>query len=130
MGTLGETHVMAMPGNPLATLLCLHAFAIPALFKIAGADACHHNHTYAEFSHDVKLRSGRTDMVIGKLEGGVFVPTRNNKFGSGMLTPLSESNAVAYFGEGYGTVEREDLVKVVSFADTTRATRFTSLNER
>ncbi len=130
MGKMGETHVMAMPGNPLATLLCLHAFAVPALFKIAGANACHHNYAYAEFSHDLTLRSGRTDIVLGKLEEGVFIPTRNNKIGSGMLTPLSESNAVAYFGESYGTVEREDLVKVVSFADTTRTTHFKTLNER
>jgi molybdopterin molybdotransferase len=129
-GKMDKTYVMAMPGNPLATMLTSFTFAVPTLFKIAGANACHHTFTYAEFSHDLRFKPGRTDIVLGILENGVFIPTRNNKIGSGMLTPLSESNAVAYIGEGYGTVEREDIVKVVLLNDTTRSETFRALNER
>jgi molybdopterin molybdotransferase len=129
-GKMGETYVMAMPGNPLATMLTSFTFAVPTLFKIAGANKCHHTFTYAEFSHDLHFKPGRTDIVLGILENGVFIPTRNNKIGSGMLTPLSESNAVAYIGEGYGTIEREDIVKVVLLNDTTRSEAFRALNER
>jgi len=129
-GTMGNTVIMAMPGNPLATMLTTHALAIPALYKLAGAEACHHTFTYAEFAHDLRFKPGRTDLVLGKMENGVFIPTRNNRIGSGMLTPLSESTAVAYIGEGYGTVEREDLIKVVLLNDTTRSATFHALNER
>jgi len=121
MGTMGDTFVMAMPGNPLTTMLTVHLISIPVLYKIAGANTYWHTFSYAEFSHDLKLKTGRTNIVIGTLENGVFIPTQNNKIGSGMLTPLSESNAVAYFGEEIGSIEREDLVKVVLFGDTTRS---------
>ncbi len=130
MGSMGETFVMAMPGNPLTTMLTVHALAIPVLYKIAGAKAVHHTFTYAEFSHDLKLKPGRTNIVIGHVVNGVFIPTRNNKIGSGMLTPLSESNAVAYFGEEIGSIEREDLVKVVLFEDATRAKENRTINRR
>jgi len=130
MGTMDGTFVMAMPGNPLTTMLAVHTLGIPVLYKIAGANAIHHTFSYAEFSHDLRLKPGRTNIVIGKVENGAFTPTRNNKIGSGMLTPLSESNAVAYFGEEIGTVEREDLVKVVLFEDSTRAEENRTINRR
>jgi len=130
MGIMGDTFVMAMPGNPLTTMLTVHLLSIPVLFKIAGATYNHHTFSYAEFSHDLTLKSGRTNIVIGKLENGVFIPTRNNKIGSGMLTPLSESNAVALFGEDIATVEREDLIKVILFNDRTRSKENRTINIR
>ena len=128
MGTMGNTFVMGMPGNPLTTMLTVHAISIPVLFKIAGANNIYHTFSYAEFSHDLLLKPGRTNMVIGKLENGIFIPTRNNKIGSGMLTPLLESNAVAYFGEDVSKVEGEDLIKVILFNDRTRAKENRSIN--
>jgi molybdopterin molybdotransferase len=130
MGTMGDTFVMAMPGNPLTTMLTVHLISIPVLYRIAGANAYWHTFSYAEFSHDLKLKAGRTNIVIGTLENGVFIPTRNNKIGSGMLTPLSESNAVACFGEEVGSIEREDLIKVVLFGDTTRSEENRVVNQR
>jgi len=130
MGTMGNTFVMAMPGNPLTTMLTVHLLSIPVLYKIAGATHCHHTFSYAEFSHDLSLKPGRTNIVIGKLENGVFIPTRNNKIGSGMLTPLSESTSVALFSENIGKIEREDLVKVILFNDPTRSKENRSVNIR
>jgi molybdopterin molybdotransferase len=130
MGKMEDTFVMAMPGNPLTTMLTVHLISVPVLYRIAGANTCHHTFSYAEFSHDLKLKAGRTNIVIGMIENGVFIPTRNNKIGSGMLTPLSESNAVAYFGEEISKVEREDLVKVILFGDTTRSSQNRILNIR
>ena len=130
MGLMGETFVMGMPGNPLTTMLTVHLLSVPVLYKIAGANQPHHTFAYAEFSHDLKLKPGRTNIVLGKMENGVFIPTRNNKIGSGMLTPLSESNAVACFGEEIGSVEREDLVKVILLNDTTRSESNRILNTR
>jgi len=121
MGTMKDTFVMAMPGNPLTTMLTVHAISIPVLYKIAGAKNCFHNSSYARFSEDLSLRSGRTNMVIGRLENGLFSPTRHNKIGSGMLTPLTESNAVVYFGESVSNVSAGEIVRVVSYTDTLRS---------
>ncbi len=129
MGEMESTFVMAMPGNPLTTMLTVHALCIPVLYAISGANACYHNAVYARFSQDLKLRGGRTNMVIGTLENGSFSPTRNNKIGSGMLTPLCESNAVAFFGESIDHLKEGSLVKVIRFADESRAFENHTLNE-
>ncbi len=129
-GQMGNTLIMAMPGNPMATMLTVHALCIPALYRLAGSSLSFHAFTYAEFSHDLKLKAGRTNLVLGNLEEGVFFPTRNNKIGSGMLTPLSESNCVAYFDETISHIEREDLIKVVMFQDRTRAHHNRTINRR
>jgi len=129
MGEMENTFVMAMPGNPLTTMLTVHALSIPVLYTVSGADRCYHNVVYARFSQDLKLRGGRTNMVIGTLENGSFTPTRNNKIGSGMLTPLCESNAVAFFGESVEYIEKGCMVKVICFADENRADEDHTVNE-
>ena len=124
MGTMGNTFVMAMPGNPLTTMLTVHAFSLPVLYKISGAKKVFHTFGYARFSQDLKFKSGRVNMVIGELENGVVSPINNNKIGSGMLTPLSKSNVVIYFDENISKVKEGDLVKVIFLDSTTRALEF------
>jgi molybdopterin molybdotransferase len=130
MGKMENTFVMAMPGNPLTTMLTVHLLCIPLLYRIAGATDYHHTFTYAAFSHNLSLKPGRTNIVIGKLDNGIFTPTRNNKIGSGMLTPLSESNAVAYFSEEISKLEHEDLIKIILFDDITRSSENRVINTR
>lgn len=129
MGEMGKTFVMGMPGNPLTTMLTVHALSIPVLYAISGANTYYHNVAYARFSQDLKIRGGRTNIVIGTLENGSFIPTRNNKIGSGMLTPLCESNAVAFFGESVDFIAKDTMVKVVSLMDESRAVEDNTINE-
>ncbi len=124
MGMMGDTFVMAMPGNPLTTMLTVHAFSLPVLYKISGAMKCFHSFGYARFSQNLKLKSGRVNMVIGELENGKVSPINNNKIGSGMLTPLSKSNVVIYFDEDISEVKEGDLVKVIFLDSTTRDLEF------
>ena len=128
MGEMGKTFVMAMPGNPLTTMLTVHALSIPVLFALSGASRCYHNVSYARFSKALKLREGRTNMVIGTLENGIFTPTRDNKIGSGMLTPLCESNAVAFFGESVDYIAEGSMVKVICFLDKSRTYKDHTIN--
>ena len=52
-------------------------------------------------------------MILGSLIDGRFVVTRDNRYGSGMLTPLMESNAVALLPQGRGEVELNETIEVV-----------------
>lgn len=128
MGKMGTTLVMAMPGNPLATMLNVFTLSIPALFKSQGATKCYHNALYAKVGKDLKLRSGRDNMVLGNIKEGIFYPTRDNKIGSGMLSPLVESNAIAYFGDTVKEMKKNTFIKVVSFQDITRSYSINSVN--
>lgn len=120
MGWMGRTFVMGMPGNPLATMLTTHTIGIPLLYKIAGANACYHAVSYAKISQDMKVRPGRVNMVIGEVESGIFTPTRNNKIGSGMITPLCESSAVLYLDETVEEVVKDTWVCMVRYGERAR----------
>jgi molybdopterin molybdotransferase len=113
MGTMGGTLVMALPGNPLATMLTLLVLGIPALRARQGDTRPRHTEVLARMGSSLRFRGGRSELVLGKIEEGVFVPTRNYRYGSGMLTPLTESNAVAVVPEGTERLEERERVPVI-----------------
>jgi molybdopterin molybdotransferase len=115
MGESGETFVMAMPGNPMTTLLNIFLLSIPILRKLQGNSNPRHPAIKAPISQTLRFKPSRTNLVLGQMREGVFHVTRDNKIGSGMLTPLMESNAVAVFGEGLGEVSEGDQIEVILF---------------
>jgi len=115
MGIMGNTFVMAMPGNPLTTLLNVFILSIPALLKLQGSNRCYLDVITAKNTKEFKFKPNRSDIVLGKLENGKFYVTRNNKIGSGMLSPLNESNAVAIMGEDKSVAKEGEMLKVVPF---------------
>ncbi len=128
MGKMGTTLVMAMPGNPLTTMLNVFTLSIPALFKKQGASECYHSAFYVKSAKTLKLRSGRDNMVLGYVKEGIFYPTRDNKIGSGMLSPLVESNAIAYFADNVEGFQEGEYLKVVSLQDISRSNMINSVN--
>ncbi len=115
MGMMDKTFVMAMPGNPLATLLNVFMLSIPMLLKLQGAKNCFHTFVKARNIQEFKFKAKRSDIVLGKLENGEFKVTRNNKIGSGMLSPLNESNSIAVMGEQKTIAKEKEELKVVLF---------------
>lgn len=113
MGVMGETFVMGMPGNPLTAMVTILLLSLPVLFRLQGAARWHHSYVTAVNTDPFKARPGRTNLVLGLLKNGAFHVTRNNKYGSGMLTPLMESNAVAILGESRNGAEAGERLKVV-----------------
>ena len=115
MGIMGNTYVMAMPGNPLTALVNTYLLALPIVYKISGNSAFYHDFIYAKNSKAYKVRSGRANVVLGNLLNGEFYVTRNNNYGSGMLTPLIESNCVMISLDEKSKVEEGEIIKVIPF---------------
>ena len=115
MGTMGNTFVMAMPGNPLTAMVNIFLLSLPILSKMQGNSAYHHTFIYAKNTKTFKVRAGRANVVLGALIEGEFHVTRNNKYGSGMLTPIVESNALVVLHDSISLVEEGDMVKVILF---------------
>jgi len=128
MGVMRDIFIMGMPGNPLTTMVMTHTLSLPVLFRMQGAAAVHHTATLARMGQPLNFRGKRSNIVLGSVRNGIFYPTRGGKVGSGMLTPLSESNALAYFGENTQSVEEKTLLKVVMLHDKTRSEMFELLN--
>ena len=128
MGIMRDIFVMGMPGNPLTTMVMTHTLSLPVLFKMQGASSVHHTPSLAKMSQKLTFRGNRSHIVLGTLQDGVFYPTNGGKVGSGMLTPLSKSNALAYFDATKESVGADEIIKIVMMHDLTRAKTFGLLN--
>jgi molybdopterin molybdotransferase len=115
MGLMNNTYVMAMPGNPLTALVNTYLFALPVVSKLSGSDAFYHDFIYAKNKEAFKVNPNRANIVLGKLIEGEFYVTRKNKYGSGMLTPLIESNCVMVTLNGKSNIEEDEFIKVIPF---------------
>jgi molybdopterin molybdotransferase len=115
MGVMQDTYVMAMPGNPLTALVNTYLFALPVLNKLNGNSALYHDFVYAKNKTTFKVKPKRANIVLGSLIEGEFHVTGNNKYGSGMLTPLVQSNALMITLDDKNQVEEDELIKVIPF---------------
>ena len=115
MGKMNKTFVICLPGNPLTAIGNLYVFALPVLRKIQGFSTFNQNVEIAVNQGDFKTRSGRVNLVLGKLEAGKFYATRANKYGAGMITVIEKSNAILLTHPDTNGCLINDHVKVISF---------------
>jgi len=115
MGTMGETLVASMPGNPLAAYINAFLFLIPALKSMQGLKETDHDKVLAKNSSEFKVKSGRVNIVLGSLKSGEFTVCQNNRYGSGMITPILNSNAILVTTEDESIVEKDSIIKVITF---------------
>jgi len=111
----GQTFVMCLPGNPLTAMVNMHLFAFPVLNKIQGANKIFHDVTTAKNKQSFKTKAGRVNVVLGSCSKGEFKVTRNNKYGSGMITVLEQSNSIVVTDEKTASIESEKNIKVINF---------------
>ena len=102
--------VFILPGNPMAAFLMCFLLVVPFLksTRLEKFDAV--------LNQDVKIKSGRQNIVLGSFCEGKFSVTDNNKFGSGMITPLIKSNAVLVTNEGLDELKAGEIVKILKFS--------------
>jgi len=113
MGRMEKTFVICLPGNPLTAMVNLYLFVIPIIRKIQGHSAHYHNIECAKNNSTFKTKSGRVNVVLGNLSNGTFTATRDNRYGSGMITVIEESNAMLITDDqSSGCIEGEE-VKVI-----------------
>ena len=110
-----DTFVICLPGNPLTAMVNMHLFVIPVLRKIQGYSNFYHNYETAINKINFKTKQGRVNVVLGSCNKGEYSVTQNNKYGSGMITVLSQSNSIVVTNEGRAGIEVGDSVKVIRF---------------
>lgn len=115
MGVMQDTLVASMPGNPLAAYVNAFLFLIPALRVLQGQNKTNHRVVLAKNSREFKVKSGRVNIVLGFLEDGEFEVFGQNRYGSGMITPILKSNAILITAENESLIEESSIVKVVIF---------------
>lgn len=116
MGLMKNTFVICLPGNPLTAMVNMHLFVIPILRKKQGFSAFYHDFQIAKNINEFKLKKGRVNVVLGSISHGEFMVTRDNKYGSGMITVLEESNSILVTGENQSIIDKELYVKIINFS--------------
>ena len=115
MGMMDNTYVMAMPGNPLTALINTYLLSLPIIYKSSGANCYHHDFILAKNMKSFKVKAKRANVVLGNLKNGEFHVTKGNKYGSGMLAPLVESNSVMITLDNKDLVNEDEIIKVIPF---------------
>jgi molybdopterin molybdotransferase len=124
-GIMDNVFVFALPGNPLSAYINAFALVIPTLRKLSGADAYYHNTVLAENLKNFKVNPKKDHTVLGKYENGTWEAYNGYKYGSGMLSPLINSNSLMILNKGKNIIKKGEILKIIPFECTFGKKNFT-----
>lgn len=104
-GFLGEAAVLMLPGNPLAAAVNFSLFGKAIVAKLFGQRDFWPQVVRVKNGEEFKVKNARSSQILGRIENGKFVAFKNGKYGSGMLTPLSQSLAFIILNSA-GVIEK------------------------
>ncbi len=118
-GTTGQrTTLFALPGNPVAALVTFYALAQPALRLLAGATAQPTPLLRVRSASAIRKRPGRTEYqraLVSLAADGAWQVALTGAQGAGILSSMSQANALVVLGHEQGSVAAGDLVDVLLF---------------
>ncbi|WP_331773778.1 molybdopterin molybdotransferase MoeA [Sulfurospirillum sp. 1612] len=115
IGNMGSTIVASMPGNPLAAFVNAFLFLVPVLKKMQGNKNPGHPTITAQMAEDLKIKPNRSNLILGTYHDGIFSVTMENRYGSGMVSPILQSNALLVTDEQTDKLSQGEYVKIILF---------------
>ena len=108
----GQNLVLILPGNPMSAFLSAFVFGKKILNLLSGNLEIPISFE-AKMGMDLKLKGGRNNFVLGNLQDEIFMPFNENKFGSGMILPLVNSNFLFISDENSTQIKKGDKIKIL-----------------
>jgi molybdopterin molybdotransferase len=115
LGNLNKSIVLSLPGNPLAAVINAYIFLLPIAKKLQGETDFYHDFIICKNKKSFRVKDGRVEAVLGRVINGVFEVTRDNKYGSGMISPICESNSLMISSGEADTIEEGKVLKILEF---------------
>lgn len=112
--TKEDKFVFILPGNPMAAFFTCFLTLIPTLKKMSGDINFNHQIYKAIISKEVKLKKGRTNIILGFYDGKTFTPYLEN-YGSGMIKPLIQNNAIYLSNENDEIISNYNEIEVIKY---------------
>ena len=114
-GTLGNSMIFGLPGNPVSSMVCFEQFVLPALRKLMGCRRLYRRAIIAKLTHDIKHRPGRTEFirVVLNNKDGVYEAASTGSQGSGILLSMAKADGLMEVPAGSSGVSAGDQVKVM-----------------
>jgi molybdopterin molybdotransferase len=116
-GIMENTFVFAMPGNPLSAYINTFCLIIPTLRKLNGAKNYYFQTINAINKSDFKINPKKDHTALGYYENGEWEVYNNYKYGSGMLTPLINSNSILLLNKGKNIVKKGEKINIILFSN-------------
>jgi molybdopterin molybdotransferase len=110
-GRIGDTVILNLPGNPLAAALCFELFGQSAILALSGRADKYLSTLTTKISEPFKMKKGRRSLIPGWFDGASFTPSE--KFGPGMVLPLSRANAYMMVDASVEGFEKDAVVKII-----------------
>lgn len=110
-GRIGNTIILNLPGNPLAAALCFELFGQSAILALSGREDKYLSTITTKIAEPFKMKKGRRSLIPGWFEGASFTPSE--KFGPGMVLPLSRANAFMMVDASVEGFEKDATVKII-----------------
>ncbi len=110
-GTIGETVVINLPGNPLASMVNYEIFVRAAIRKMSGMNAYYHHTISTQMKEDFTLREGKHTVRLGTFDGYTFMPFKKQL--PGMISPLEQANAMLITTPDIAILEKGKMVKIL-----------------
>ena len=110
-GRIGETLILNLPGNPLAAALCFEIFGQSAILSLSGRSDKYLASITTSMGEPFKMKKGRRSLIPGWFDGASFTPSE--KFGPGMVLPLSRANAFMMVDASVEGFEKGSSIKII-----------------
>jgi len=110
-GTIGNTVVINLPGNPLASMVNYEIFVRAAIRKMSGMNAYYHSYIETEIEEDFSLRAGKYTVRLGNFNGKAFMPFKKQL--PGMLSPMERADAMIITTPDVDFIKQGTKVKMI-----------------
>jgi molybdopterin molybdotransferase len=110
-GKIGETAIINLPGNPLASMVNYEIFIRAVIHKMSGANAYYHATIETNMREDFTLRKGKYTVRLGNFDGRTFMPIEQQL--PGMVSPMQEADAMIITTPDVGLLQKGMKVKII-----------------
>lgn len=111
LGKIGNTYILNLPGNPLASALIFELFGKLIIQKLIGSSKIYHNFISAKMAEDFKNKAGRITIIPGYFDGQYF--KAEQKRSPGMVSTLSTCNSLIILDEKISQIKKDSPIKVL-----------------
>lgn len=115
-GTIGSTPLLALPGNPVAAMLGMMLFGVPAIRHMTGLNPYHLPTIQARLATGIERKDGRRHYLRVTLTDGPDgqVASLTGDQGSGILSSMVQADGLAIIPENVNHLDAGSPVQVIS----------------
>ncbi|MDI9257628.1 molybdopterin molybdotransferase MoeA [Flavobacterium sedimenticola] len=107
-GQLNHKIILALPGNPAASLTCFYVYVLPTLQRYCGSQGGYGSDVQKTITHDFSVDNPRAQFLKALVSNDEVTILSHQD--SAMLNSFAQANALVYLPEGKYKVHQNDKV--------------------